>query len=171
MGCGEVYVGWTSDRVVYNYFRYYDPETGRYITSDPIGLAGGINTYGYVGGNPLRYVDPYGLFGRDSISSRINALAAQGRVKELKRLLDAGGLNPKQRKNAKRHLRQLENPIKSLRGKNLNWIKKQKPKEWKQCPSDNKKGFKWKDENDVERFRFQRPAKGDWKWNREKMDI
>ena len=45
----------------YNYFRTYDPNLGRYITSDPIGLFGGLNSYAYVGSNPLFWVDPLGL--------------------------------------------------------------------------------------------------------------
>ena len=44
----------------YNYHRTYDPSTGRYLESDPIGLQGGLNTYGYALQNPLKYSDPYG---------------------------------------------------------------------------------------------------------------
>jgi RHS repeat-associated protein len=41
--------------------RYYDPEVGRFINKDPIGYAGGLNLYGYVGNNPVSLVDPLGL--------------------------------------------------------------------------------------------------------------
>ncbi|CAI8926394.1 RHS repeat-associated core domain-containing protein [Pseudomonas serboccidentalis] len=43
-----------------NRYRYYEPETGRFISKDPIGLAGGLNLYQYVL-NPLSWVDPLGL--------------------------------------------------------------------------------------------------------------
>ncbi|AYM76876.1 hypothetical protein D9M09_14510 [Janthinobacterium agaricidamnosum] len=45
----------------YNDQRYYDPAQGRYLTPDPLGLRAGANSYAYVAGNPLKYVDPNGL--------------------------------------------------------------------------------------------------------------
>ena len=44
-----------------NYFRDYDPRVGRYVEADPIGLAGGMNPYGYANSNPLEFIDPLGL--------------------------------------------------------------------------------------------------------------
>lgn len=46
----------------YNYYRFYDPKTGRYVTSDLLGLADGTNPYNYVHSNPLSKVDPDGQF-------------------------------------------------------------------------------------------------------------
>jgi len=64
----------------YNYFRDYDPATGRYVQSDPIGLAGGINTYLYAAANPARLVDPNGLAALNPVSGAAGGFAIGGPV-------------------------------------------------------------------------------------------
>lgn len=56
---GQVFDGETG--LHYNYFRDYEPSTGRYVESDPDGLQGGLSTFSYVGNSPLQNFDPFGL--------------------------------------------------------------------------------------------------------------
>lgn len=41
--------------------RWYSPETGRWLSKDPIGISGGLNLYAFCGNNPVNFVDPFGL--------------------------------------------------------------------------------------------------------------
>jgi RHS repeat-associated protein len=69
----QQYTGRENDGTGVYYYRarYYSPGFGRFISGDPIGLAGGINTYGYVGGNPIGITDPYGLAYQLTISGGV----------------------------------------------------------------------------------------------------
>jgi uncharacterized protein RhaS with RHS repeats len=51
---------------MYRRNRYYDPMTGQFAQSDPIGIAGGLNVYGFANGDPVSYSDPYGLSAQDN---------------------------------------------------------------------------------------------------------
>lgn len=50
-----------STGMLYRRNRYYDPASGQFTQQDPIGLAGGLNLYGYANGDPINHVDPFGL--------------------------------------------------------------------------------------------------------------
>jgi RHS repeat-associated protein len=51
--------------IYYYRARWYDPQLGRFLSEDPIGLAGGMNMYSYVSNNPTNKVDPSGLYESD----------------------------------------------------------------------------------------------------------
>ncbi|WP_247422774.1 RHS repeat domain-containing protein [Ralstonia pseudosolanacearum] len=91
---GQVYDQETGKH--YNVNRDYDPLTGRYIESDPIGLNGGqFSTYAYVGGNPLDFIDPFGLFDIAAYENWMDAhahTASQHQcAKYVRQGLEAGG--------------------------------------------------------------------------------
>jgi RHS repeat-associated protein len=84
----------------YNYYRTYNPLLGRYVQSDPLGLAAGFNTYSYVGSNPLGAVDPLGLYSSSDFINDAADFAAgygdsvsYGGTKAIRDLFDIGSVD------------------------------------------------------------------------------
>ncbi len=80
---GLLYAGQWRDAesgLCYNRFRYYEPESGMYLVSDPLGLQGGEQTYRYVP-NPLGWIDQYGLAGCPRALARAMKLANRNLAK------------------------------------------------------------------------------------------
>lgn len=90
----------------YNYFRDYESATGRYVQSDPIGLAAGPSTYAYVDLSPLGYIDPLGLV-KDTVTLRIESAILRGDIRNLTNLIESGVLSPAQSSLARAGLQRL----------------------------------------------------------------
>ncbi|BBF86230.1 Rhs family protein [Aquitalea magnusonii] len=68
----------------YNRYRYYDPEIGRFISRDPIGLLGGINIHSYTL-NPITWIDPLGLSECPNKKTSFNAKSRREALRQAKR--------------------------------------------------------------------------------------
>ena len=60
--------------------RHYDPQTGRFLTRDPIGYDGGVNLYSYTANNPVNWMDPYGTSVWGIVSATATTAAVVGGV-------------------------------------------------------------------------------------------
>lgn len=106
---GLLYAGQWQDAesgLCYNRFRYYEPETGMYLVSDPLGLQGGEQTYRYVP-NPCGWVDPLGLAASSKISSLMDYIGDGRRVSGHTGFLDGVRLSRSQINNIAKAMEKL----------------------------------------------------------------
>ncbi|HEV7589062.1 MAG TPA: RHS repeat-associated core domain-containing protein [Longimicrobium sp.] len=80
-----IYESRDASGLYYRRNRYYDSEKGRFTQQDPIGLAGGVNVYGFAAGDPISYGDPYGLSCKDKRGKVIPCPPSRGTAGEVSR--------------------------------------------------------------------------------------
>ncbi len=82
---------WEDDEtgLYYNLHRYYDPDSGQYLSQDPIGLEGGLRTHGYVH-DPVQWVDPWGLAGCSKNTSNIPRYTFRGDTRPPSQIFKTG---------------------------------------------------------------------------------
>jgi RHS repeat-associated protein len=79
---------WDAETFLYSYrSRSYDPLTARFISEDTVGMAGGINLFAYVQGNPVRFIDPLGR-ALTTVDAAMQQAIMKGDVAEVKALLE-----------------------------------------------------------------------------------
>jgi RHS repeat-associated protein len=97
-------------------YRAYNPGLGRWMSEDPTGLAAGSNRYAFADANPIRFADPLGLDGMDSVSRTIWELIKQGKYREARILLQDSdlALSQEAKKAIQEALKRLETPVRDL---------------------------------------------------------
>jgi RHS repeat-associated protein len=76
---------WDRSGLQYLRNRYYDPQTGRFTQEDPIGLAGGLNLYGFANGDPVNFSDPFGLCPIPILCEAIDVAAIGLDIRDIRR--------------------------------------------------------------------------------------
>lgn len=129
----------------YNYYRYYDPSTGRYITSDPVGLLSEVNTYSYALGDPQNTIDPEGdvapiIYAAVIIGGRLVIRYGVRLTKKqaIKRLKNGKDIYTKNRKLAK-ELQKKASKDKKVTGKENHGKGKKNPEDYKDHYHDKRR--------------------------------
>jgi len=151
--------------------RYYKPSVERFISEDPIGLAGGSNLYGYVGNNPLKYVDPLGLSSQSAPTYYVPSLPfAYGSPenyalsKALTKLLNSSHDDSDENNESPQNCipKRVTNP---KHHRNSNSPEPENVDDLFDKSIADREGRRWAQDEDGVIHRFSKPSNGETHWN------